>query len=159
MLGDVLKRLVNVLDILLGIFVIWGSAHRLEKKQDKMTDETGLIYKISYIQEYIIIVVVGLAWLMAAIAIIKRYNDVILRYKRGEYFEVEGIAEDYVKYPHQYTFRVNGKEFQVYDFTHIGWGYNYRALHEDVITGDGQHLRIRYIPPSAIVYIEEIVEE
>lgn len=150
----------NAFIVLWGIFIVGGSARRLKKKQDKMTEEVDFLHKSSIIMENIVIAVLGLALLMETIIIVKRYNEVILGYKRGEYFEVEGIVEDYADHPHAYTFRVNGIKFEVYDSTHIGWGYNYHALKEDVITGDGQHLKIRYIPGSSgIVYIEEIADE
>lgn len=133
--------------------------HRLKKKQDKAAEEVGFLQKMDDIMEYIILVFLSIVWLVEIILMIMNYNKVILGYKRGKYFEVEGIVEDYVKCPHRYTFRVNGKKFEVSESNFTDWGYSYWALDENVITGEGQHLIIRYIRPDYIVYIEEIVEE
>lgn len=111
------------------------------------------------IQGYIILVFLSIVWLVEIILMIMNYNKTILGYKKGKYFEVEGIVENYEEHSHGYTFRVNGKKFKVSESNFADWGYSYWALDEDVITGDRQHLRIRYIPPDSIVYIEEIVDE
>ncbi|MDE7197412.1 MAG: hypothetical protein K2O15_00855 [Lachnospiraceae bacterium] len=92
---------------------------------------------------------------------VSEYREVILGYKEGNYREVEGIVEDYTEHKNNDTFTVNGIEFEVSGIVST-WGYTFRR-NENVITGDGQHLKIRYIPNSSgsncIVYIEEIVDE
>ncbi len=151
--------LMNALGILLGIFVMSGAVHRLEKRQDKETEEVGFLRKMSGIQEHFILDFLGIVLLVEIILMILSYNKVILGYKKGKYFEVEGIVADYLDNSHGYTFRVNGKNFKVSESNFVDWGYSYWALDKNVITGDGQHLRIRYIPPDTIVYIEEIADE
>ena len=93
---------------------------------------------------------------MSTIGEIWAYKEIILGYKKGEYREVEGIVEDYRESKVD-RFTVNGVEFEIPLYS-LTWGYTYWH-DENVITGDGQHLRIRYMPPNFIVYIEEIVDE
>lgn len=74
------------------------------------------------------------------------------------YFDVmEGIVEDYEEgIKGDESFTINGVEFEVRRHA-AAWGYTLFFTKDSVITGNGQHLRIRYIPTSnSIVYIEEI---
>ncbi len=144
----------QVFTILLFIFGIGLSVHKLRKMKD--TEEINLRYKINSILAYMVIVVFGIVGSMSTIGEIWAYKEIILGYKKGEYREVEGIVEDYRESKVD-RFTVNGVEFEIPLYS-LTWGYTYWH-DENVITGDGQHLRIRYMPPNFIVYIEEIVDE
>lgn len=86
------------------------------------------------------------------------YLEIVPKYKSGNYCEVEGIVEDYVKDKGDESFTINGMEFEVRNYT-ATWGYTLIFTKDSVITGNGQHLRIRYIPATnSIVYIEELIE-
>lgn len=87
------------------------------------------------------------------------YIDIILAYKHGEYCEVEGVVMDFEAFRMHESFTVNGVRFE--DGSELTWGYT-RSFGDSVITGNGQHLRIRFIPLESrniMVYIEEIAEE
>lgn len=93
---------------------------------------------------------------MLLIALGITYDSVVLEYKRGNYHEVEGRVEDFVKKVHDEEFIVNNVKFE-YGID-LMWGYTL-TLRKSVITGDGQYLRIRYIPSgdnNEIVYIEQL---
>lgn len=92
------------------------------------------------------------------ITTITGYYEDILGYKRGEYREVEGFVENYTEHKNGPTFTVDGVEFEASSAVST-WGYTYWKADQNVITGDGQHLRIRYTAPHVILYIEEIAEE
>ena len=113
-------------------------------------------HKIHYIVFSIFAVFFGIVLLILVLGMILGYNNVILRYKRGEYREVEGIVEDY-RDSKVDRFTVNGVEFEISEYN-ATWGYSYWH-NENVVEGDGQHLKIRYLPPNRIVYIEEIADE
>ena len=60
------------------------------------------------------------------------------------------------------TFEINGVKFSYSDYN-IHPGYNNTKSHGGVITGNGQHLKIRYVYfnevyGNIIMYIEEIRE-
>ena len=109
----------------------------------------------------IVLFILGLSELLDVSNLVSKYGEIVLGYKRGEYREVEGIVEDYTDYKNNDTFTVNGVNFQISSVFYT-WEYTYWKR-KNVITGDGQHLKIRYIPSSygsnSIVYIEEIADE
>ena len=76
------------------------------------------------------------------------YREDILGYKWGQYREVEGIVEDYSGSKVQ-TFTVNGVEFEISEYN-ATWGYSYWKG-KNVITGDGQHLKIDIYPVSQTI--------
>jgi len=94
------------------------------------------------------------------------YNKTVGSYNRGEYQTVEGYVENFHPMPpdgkrHE-TFDINGVEFAYSDYN-LHPGYNNSKHHGGVITGNGQHLKIKYvyfneIYGNIIVYIEEIPE-
>lgn len=132
------------------------------KKRKKAYSENGEKGKLQYGAEsaldYFGLIVFGTAGLITIVIAIVVYGKVILGYKwRGEYREVEGVVEKYKDESTYISFTVNGVKFNISGHN-LTWGYTYWQG-ENVITGDGQHLRIRYMPPNYIVYIEEIADE
>lgn len=91
------------------------------------------------------------------------YNKIVGAYNRGEYRTVEGYVENFHPMRKSYeTFDINGVEFSYSDYN-LHKGYNNTKSHGGVITGDGQHLKIRYVyfnetSGNIILYIEEIPE-
>ncbi len=101
----------------------------------------------------------GIITLLLIVAAREGYFDIIVAYKLGSYCEVEGIVED---------FRINDKSYDLY-FTindvafspgqTASWGYTLFMTNKSVIQGNGQYLKIRYIPygtDNTIVYIEQL---
>lgn len=131
---------------------------KLKKEHSENEEKGNFIYKGECALDYIGLTVFGTAGLIIIVIAIVVYGKVILGYKwRGEYREVEGVVEEYKDKPNFITFTINGVKFNISGHN-LTWGYTYWQG-ENVITGDGQHLKIRYIPPNAIVYIEEIADE
>ena len=104
---------------------------------------------------YVGVVPAGIVGFSLIVGVVVPYGRDILGYKwRGEYREVEGIVEDYTKTKNGYTFTIDGVEFEV-SVAIPTWGYFY-SHKTNVITENGQQLRIRYTSPTTILYIEEI---
>lgn len=155
-IGSPKSFFMHAITIVMLVFVTVRSICRLKRIQDTNIEEMNFRYKVNCIQEYIVMVVFGIVGLLVIIGTINSWNEDILGYKKGKYREVEGIVEDYTDTKNGYTFTVKGVEFEV-SMAVLTWGYTYRYK-KDVITGDGQHLRIRYTWPTTILYIEEIVD-
>ena len=92
------------------------------------------------------------------------FKETVIPYYRGEYQVVEGYVENFNPLSEGgrevESFEINGVKFS-YSIYSIQMGYNKNKTHGGVITGDGQHLRIRYIYTgknlgNVILYIEEI---
>lgn len=100
----------------------------------------------------------GMVLIWMLYILVTGYSEIILGYKSGNYREVEGSVEDYTKVREGEKFTINGVEFWV---SHgITWGYTLSFTKDSVITGNGQHLRIRYLPGNhTIVYIEQMIPE
>ncbi len=87
---------------------------------------------------------------------------VVLKYKTGHYTEIEGIVEDYsyVDEEKKIIFTVDGVEFRC---PNNPWGYYPKNESQNVIKGNGQHLRIRYIfydvDGNVILYIEQLEQK
>jgi len=96
---------------------------------------------------------------------IDMYQNIVVAYEDEQYKTVEGYVEDFVPMPaeghaHE-TFQINGIEFDYSDNTALQ-GYNNTRVFGGVVTGNGQHLKVRYIyyepwDCNVIVYIEETV--
>lgn len=101
------------------------------------------------------VVLVGIVGSVTIIGRVVTYGRDILGYKWwGEYREVEGIVENYTDTKNGYTFTIDGVEFEV-SVAIPTWGYFY-SHKTNVITENGQQLRIRYTSPTTILYIEEM---
>lgn len=140
--------------ILVGVWTV-GLIHCVKKKQKTDTRFEYILYKIDYASTVFMIIIFSLL----IFGLIITYGDVIIGYKLEEYYEVEGVVENYEKDGRIETFTVNSVEFES-GSARISWGYIWQSDGESVITGNGQHLKIRYIPvTNVIVYIEEIADE
>lgn len=141
---------IVVIGLILGLISL---IYEIKREYRMNKTEESFTHKVNYIFASICAVFWVIFTLIMFTGTILGYSRVILRYKRGNYREVEGIVEDYSG-SKVYTFKVNGVEFEISGHN-ATWGYSYWQG-ENVITGDGQQLKIRYIPPDTIVYIEEI---
>lgn len=103
--------------------------------------------------------------IMCTILMIMKYAGTTVRYKRGHYVEIEGVVQEYssnlgsTRGPVE-SFTLDGVRFVCSD--DITWGYSPSRKTGGVIAGNGQHLRIRYIPNNqgnTIVYIEQLMPE
>ena len=155
------KGFFNIVIVIIMLALLCLSLIFKIRKRKKAYSENGEKGKFQYGAEsaldYFGLTVFGTAGLITIVSAIVVYGNVILGYKwRGEYREVEGVVEEYEK-GNTISFTVNGVKFNISGHN-ATWGYTYWQG-ENVITGDGQHLRIRYIPPDTIVYIEEIADE
>ena len=127
------------------IFVWIGSIRDIKKAKKENSMCVG----------YVGVVLVGMVGSVTIVGRVVTYGRDILGYKWwGEYREVEGIVEDYTKTKNGYTFTIDGVEFEV-SVAIPTWGYFY-SHKTNVITENGQQLRIRYTNPTTILYIEEI---
>ena len=98
---------------------------------------------------------------------IDMYQDIVAAYEDGRYQTVEGYVEDFIPMPpeghaHE-SFQINGVCFDYSENTALQ-GYNKTKENGGVISGNGQHLKIRYIyykpwDTNVIVYIEELSPE
>ena len=98
---------------------------------------------------------------IALIISVKGYAGTVIQYKRGDFIEIEGAVEEYHftskgRFPVE-TFTLDGVAFKCPDGV---WGYRPSRENGGVVRGNGQHLRIRYIPnkdEKVIVYIEQLM--
>lgn len=135
-----------------GMSILLVSNYR--KRHMTNTKKEYILYKIKIIGT----IFFSILYLVMIFGLILTYCQIILVYKMGGYCEVEGVVENYTKYLRTETFTVDTVEFETGE-AEATWGYVWQNG-ESVITGNGQHLRIRYIPTAnTIVYIEEIAEE
>lgn len=101
--------------------------------------------------------------LIAVILSIKGYVSTVIQYKCGDYIEVEGVVEGYYfssggRFPVE-KFILDGVSFTCPDGV---WGYRPSRRRGEVVRGNGQHLRIRYLSNKngkVIVYIEQLPPE
>lgn len=127
----------------------------VERRQRKCEKKNDFEYILKNVLNFCFRIVFGISCVIMTIGMILAYNSAILGYKSGKYYEVEGKVENYTELKDGIKFTIDKIEFKV-NKPEIDWGYNYWG-NQCVITGDGQHLKIRYIPRSkSIVYIEEI---
>ena len=95
------------------------------------------------------------------IGMIGEYCDVVVKYKTGNYVEIEGVVEDYSFVPgrERTTFTVDGVEFHC---PSSDWGYH-PTNEDNRAIKDGEYLKIRYIDDeiqgNVIVYIEQLRQE
>ena len=92
--------------------------------------------------------------------LIKGYMDIVIQYKMGHYVEIEGTVDSYCYFKNSEYITLDGVKFHCSSGNQ--WGYYPVGKIFSVIAGNGQHLRIRYIPrgrENIIVYIEQILPE
>lgn len=155
-------HIIDIIQAVGSLILIIYIIKKERSKKEEYSQDNGqyFLYMFKSAFLFVFALIWGVLSCLGVIGTIAGYREVVLGYKRGEYQEVEGIVENYTD-SKTHTFTVNGVEFKVSEFVST-WGYTYRH-NENVITGDGQHLKIRYIPGSSgsnrIVYIEEIADE
>lgn len=133
-------------------------ARTKKNENSSNTRKEYFTYTVHYYWYSFFAVIFGIEALITVMGLLLGYHQVVLGYKRGEYREVKGIVEEYTDEKDGYTFTVDGIEFEVNNSS-LTWGYLYWHG-KNVITGDGQRLKIRYMPvTNSIVYIEEIAEK
>lgn len=102
---------------------------------------------------------------ICTIIMIMKYVTTVVAYKSGHYVEIEGVVQEYssnlggARGPVE-SFTLDGVGFVCSD--DMTWGYRPSRKNGGVIAGNGQHLRIRYIPNTQrnkIVYIEQMMPE
>lgn len=129
---------------------------RIEKKMGSRWLSIGML-------SFGLLMTLPVCWLVVS-SQMDMYENINARYREGQYETVEGYVENFVPMPREghanESFEIDGVYFE-YSDGHITQGYHNAKSHGGVITGDGQHLRIRYIYYEAkdrniIVYIEEI---
>lgn len=147
----------NWLGIILSISIIAIVVHGIRKgsqteKAKKITIAIIITMTIFMLSLYAIAVAAGCA-------------GALIPYKKGRYVEIEGVIQDYSpNFGHTRgtieSFTLDGVKFECSDGAI--WGYCPNRENGGVITGNGQHLRIRYIPGkprNTIVYIEQMMPE
>ncbi len=146
----------DIIESIMILILVIVAIYTLKKESGVKEEYCG--YALKHFSLTVFALFGGVFGLLYLVSTILNYNEEILEYKRGKYSEVEGFVEDYTD-SKTHTFTVNGVEFEVSAFVQT-WGYTYAKSDNNVITGDGQHLKIRYMPHSSgsntIVYIEEI---
>lgn len=126
-----------------------------ERRQRKSAKKNDFEYRLRHVLNICFRIAGGIICMIMIIGMILSYDSIILEYKRGKYYEVEGKVENYTELKDGIKFTINEIEFKI-NKPEINWGYNYWG-NQCAITGDGQHLKIRYITRSKdIVYIEEM---
>lgn len=119
----------------------------------------GISIKRGYIRQAVFVSVILIIYIATRC---KSYYNVVVQYKNGHYIEIEGEVWSYSLSGKKTTesFTVGGVVFR---YSNGGsWGYCLLRRSGGVIAGNGQHLRIRYVPDgkeNAIVYIEQIIED
>lgn len=131
-----------------------GLIYEVKKKHSTNDKKEYLFYKIDYFGT----VFFAIVYFVIMFGLIITYGDVVIGYKLGKYCEVEGVVENYTKAKYVETFTVDNVEFKT-SGVEMAWGYVWPLNKHSVIIGNGQHLKIRYIPNTkSIVYIEEIID-
>ena len=117
--------------------------------------------KLSYFFGCVVCLVTIATVIFASVELIRLYRGTVGAYRRGEYETVEGSVENFRYDNGEESFTVDGAGFS-YDITKINFGYHNAGGAENLITGDGQRLRVGYVEypslGSVIVYIEELPE-
>lgn len=135
------------------IILIIGVA--VQRKNDKIKEE-----------ERILTTIVMIAFIaINAIGVVVGCVGTLIPYKKGHYVEIEGVIQDYHSNLGSTrgtieSFTLDGVKFECSDGNI--WGYAPNRKNGGVICGNGQHLRIRYIPKTSentIVYIEQMMPE
>lgn len=159
-----ISHLFDVIEVIgLLIFIIYWFKKRKDEKEEysESRGKECFFYQTKSIGISVFILIWWIISLLNVSGFISGYRKIVLGYKKGEYCEIRGIVKDYTDTRNGYTFAIDGVEFEVSTIVHaFDWGYTY-GRNKNVITGDGQYLKIRYIPDSLnrIVYIEEIADE
>lgn len=157
-----------IMTIFAMIFFIRPELCYIFKKPDTVNNKNWKIAKIS-VRIFIGLCVCSIV-LLGALgfwAQYNMYNKLSTAYKSGSYKTTEGYVENFDPMPvqgHKYeSFTVGGIDFYYSDYEIIQ-GYHNSKAKGGVITGNGQHLKIGYVPytdsnsrdQNIIIYMEEI---
>lgn len=148
--GNIERWLVMIWGI--GILVVGGAVQR---KNGKIKEGDRIAITI------VMIAVIA----VNAIGVVVGWVGTLIPYKSGHYVEIEGVVQDYHSNLGSTrgtieSFTLDGVKFECSDGNI--WGYAPNRKNGGVIFGNGQHLRIRYLPKSSentIVYIEQMMPE
>ncbi len=91
--------------------------------------------------------------------LVKSYINVVIPYQTGNYIQIEGVVRKYSNIKGTERFSLKGVEFEC--SSDMPWGY-FQHGDKSILSGNGQYLRIRYIPGrrrNTIVYIEQLKPE
>ena len=108
-------------------------------------------------------------FLTISVGVLFEHRDYVELIDNNEVCVIEGYVEEYHPMPYEghdtEHFEINGVYFEYSDYIMVN-GYNISASHGGVVTHNGQHLRIKYIPHeydgvtnNAIIYIAQIRNE
>lgn len=138
-----------LMGLCIGVIFLWGTIVNWKKvKKEEAIKPVEVVSKILLIFAVVTMVIV-------VVGIFVDYVNIVVSYRNGNCIEVEGVVEDYAISHKQETFILDGVEFS-YGKGNL-WGYCQHREDGGVIAGNGQHLRIKYIPykgANVIVYIE-----
>lgn len=132
---------------------------RYEKENIELTMQTKLIFAGVILFAIISTLVITAAFYRLEKGI---YDQAVVSYYNGEYLEVEGYVENFdsqiIRGEVSEEFEINGVKFF---YTNASSPIGYYDAIKNIITGDGQHLKIRYanlgmVYGNVILYIEEI---
>ena len=148
--GNIQRWLVMIFGI--SILVVGGV---IQKRNGKIKEEERIAITI------VMIAVIA----VNAIGVVVGWMGTLIPYKNGHYVEIEGVVQDYHSNLGSTrgtieSFTLDGVKFECSDGNI--WGYAPNRKNGGVIFGNGQHLRIRYLPKSSentIVYIEQMMPE
>ncbi len=149
-----LKFLIfSIFVVLFLYFVCFRGLVKIERKIRIRGRKIGVLKILGAVVLFITVIYID--------AVVEEYI-VVLKYKTGHYTEIEGIVEDYsyVDEEKKIIFTVDGVEFRC---PNNPWGYYPKNESQNVIKGNGQHLRIRYIfydvDGNVILYIEQLEQK
>lgn len=138
-----------LMGLCIGVIFLWGTIFNWKrvKKEDAIKPIKAL--------SKIMVIFAAVIMILVIVGISVDYVNIVVSYRNGNFIEIEGVVEDYAISHKQETFILDGVEFS-YGKGNL-WGYCQHREDGGVIVGNGQHLKIRYIPykgANVIVYIE-----
>lgn len=139
--------------ILFLYFICFRGLVKIHRRITMKGQKAGILILLEKVVLFFIVIFI--------IGMIGEYCDVVVKYKTGNYVEIEGVVEDYSFVPGREgtTFTVDGVEFHC---PSSDWGYHPTNEDNGAIK-DGEYLKIRYIDDevqgNVIVYIEQLRQE
>ena len=151
----------SIIALLLLFYFPFCIKHRFERKNMELTTRIKLFYAGAILFG----ILSDMAITAGYYALIRaEYDRTVVPYYNGEYEMVEGFVENFDSKSdvdgNREGFEIGGVKF-FYQDDPFQIGYHTTKDNNGVITGDGQHLRIRYIYlgknyGNIILYIEEL---
>lgn len=128
------------------------------RKRNKL-DRSKTKGQIKYVTQTAYIISWGIITVLLIVGTLNGYFDIIVAYKSGNYCEVEGMVEDFRIADGCYDLYFTVNDIRFSPGQTASWGYTLLMTNKSVIQGNGQRLKIRYIPygrDNTIVYIEQL---